>query len=349
MGLKSEDVRLSSQELMQQMHHNIDMNDNPNTSIEKPTNITTTTTDNTSTSSTTKLKSESALKSFISGGVGGVCVVLVGHPFDLVKVQMQTGGGGGTSGVPNDTIRNIFTQTIRKHGITGLYKGVTAPLIAVTPMFAVSFWSYDMGQRIMGYLQQKHTSQLNLYDKCVAGGLSAIPTTALMAPSERIKVLMQTAQPGQYTSMIDCAKRVYQTGGIQSIFRGTGLTLMRDIPGSIAWFGMYEASKIGFMKLQGVSHVNELHSLSVLTAGGLAGMACWTVSIPFDVLKSRYQSAPDGTYPNGTRDVLQRLLREEGPKALITGIKPALLRAFPANAACFFGMEMSRKFLSFMD
>jgi hypothetical protein len=29
---------------------------------------------------------ESALKSFLSGGVGGICVVLVGHPFDLVKV-----------------------------------------------------------------------------------------------------------------------------------------------------------------------------------------------------------------------------------------------------------------------
>jgi hypothetical protein len=32
------------------------------------------------------LIAESALKSFLSGGVGGICVVLVGHPFDLVKV-----------------------------------------------------------------------------------------------------------------------------------------------------------------------------------------------------------------------------------------------------------------------
>jgi Mitochondrial carrier protein len=32
---------------------------------------------------------ESALKSFLSGGVGGVCVVVVGHPFDLVKVRVS--------------------------------------------------------------------------------------------------------------------------------------------------------------------------------------------------------------------------------------------------------------------
>jgi hypothetical protein len=29
----------------------------------------------------------SGLKSFISGGVGGICVVLVGHPLDLIKVR----------------------------------------------------------------------------------------------------------------------------------------------------------------------------------------------------------------------------------------------------------------------
>lgn len=33
------------------------------------------------------IAAESALKSFLSGGVGGICVVLVGHPLDLIKVR----------------------------------------------------------------------------------------------------------------------------------------------------------------------------------------------------------------------------------------------------------------------
>ena len=283
---------------------------------------------------------ESALKSFLSGGVGGLCCVLVGHPFDLIKVRLQTGGTG--------TIASLFAQTLRTSGPLGLYQGVSAPLIAVTPMFAVSFWSYDMGQRLVRYAKGG-PAELALTDKCVAGGLSAIPTTAIMAPSERIKVLLQTAAPGQYRGFFDCLVQVYRTGGLPSVYRGTGLTLMRDIPGSVAWFGVYEAAKLSFMQMQGLSDTQQLSSLAVLTAGGLAGMACWTVSIPFDVLKSRFQSAPDGTYPGGARDVLRKLLREEGPGALLTGIKPALLRAFPANAACFWGMEVSRKLLAFMD
>jgi solute carrier family 25 carnitine/acylcarnitine transporter 20/29 len=148
--------------------------------------------------------------------------------------------------------------------------------------------------------------------------------------------------------MVDCASQVYKQGGIASIYKGTLLTLMRDIPGSVAWFGTYEAVKLGMMQAQGMHDTSQLSPLAVLTAGGFAGMACWSVCIPFDVLKSRYQSAPEGTYKS-VLDVYSQLMKNEGPGALFTGIRPALIRAFPANAACFFGMEVARKMLAFMD
>lgn len=291
-------------------------------------------------------KPESALKSFLSGGVGGACVVLTGHPLDLIKVRMQTAAAGVTA---SESVAGIFMNTFRTEGIRGLYRGVSAPLTAVTPLFAVSFWGYDIGQRMVRWSKGMHsTANLNIWDKCVAGGISAIPTTALMAPSERIKCLLQTSSKGQYNGMMDCAASVYRTGGITSVYKGTLLTLMRDIPGSIAWFGTYEAVKLGMMKAQGIEDMSRLSPIAVLSAGGFAGMACWIVCIPFDTLKSRYQTAPEGTYKS-VLDVYSQLMKKEGPSALFTGIRPALIRAFPANAACFFGMEVSRKMLGFMD
>jgi len=65
-----------------------------------------------------------------------------------------------------------------------------------------------------------------------------------------------------------------------------------------------------------------------------------------DVLKSRLQTAPEGTYPRGVRDVLKKLLKEEGPRALYKGLVPVMIRAFPANAACFMGFEVALKFLN---
>lgn len=103
------------------------------------------------------------------------------------------------------------------------------------------------------------------------------------------------------------------------------------------------------MTLQGIDpQKGSLSPLAVLTAGGLAGMACWTVAIPPDTIKSRYQTAPEGMY-KGLGDVFVKLIREEGVAGLFTGIRPALIRAFPANAACFFGMEVAREALAFMD
>jgi len=289
------------------------------------------------------LSAESALKSFLSGGVGGICVVLVGHPLDLIKVRMQTGGASA-----NASVLGIFAKTFAQEGIPGLYRGVSAPLVAVSPLYAISFWGYDIGQRLVQWTKPNNNTELTMIDKCWAGGFSAIPTTAVMAPSERIKCILQTSAPGQYKGMLDCAQALYREGGLRSIFKGTAATLLRDIPGSIAWFGMYEYAKLSMMQLQGYDDPTKLSPVAVLTAGGLAGMSCWIVSIPADVLKSRFQTAPAGTYA-GIWDVYRHLMKEEGPAALFTGIRPALIRAFPANAACFFGMEVSRKMLSFMD
>jgi solute carrier family 25 carnitine/acylcarnitine transporter 20/29 len=295
-------------------------------------------------------KPESALKSFLSGGVGGVCVVLVGHPLDLIKVRMQTGVAGNVS------VLGLLRETFAKEGVRGLYRGVSAPLTAVSPLYAVNFWGYDMGKRVVRLFDTDATKPFTIPQLCVAGGLSAIPTTALMAPSERVKVLLQvqkaaekTAAAPKYNGMLDCATQVLREGGIRSLYRGTAATLMRDIPGSIAWFGAYEIAKKEMMELQGIDpSTGQLSPLAVLTAGGIAGMACWTVSIGPDTIKSRYQAAPEGMY-KGMGDVVTKLVREEGIGGLFTGIRPALIRAFPANAACFFGMEVARQALAFMD
>ena len=61
--------------------------------------------------------------------------MLVGHPFDLVKVRLQTAEKGAYAGA-----MDVVKKTLARDGFRGVYRGVTAPLIGVTPMFAVSFW-----------------------------------------------------------------------------------------------------------------------------------------------------------------------------------------------------------------
>lgn len=118
-----------------------------------------------------------------------------------------------------------------------------------------------------------------------------------------------------------------------------------DIPASGLYFLTYELVKELAAKELGTE--GSFGLIGTIFAGGSAGIANWVVGMPADVLKSRLQTAPQGAYPNGLRDVFSELMRKEGPLALYKGVTPVMLRAFPANAACFIGFEIAMKFLNF--
>ncbi|ETW86940.1 mitochondrial carrier protein [Heterobasidion irregulare TC 32-1] len=280
------------------------------------------------------------VKSFIAGGFGGVSAVLVGHPFDLTKTRLQTAPPGTYKGAVD-----VVRQAVARDGITGMYRGMVPPLLGVTPIFAVSFWAYDASKALIFALTPNRTqSNLTIAELATAGFLSAVPTTAITAPVERAKVLLQVQGQGgsehKYKGVLDVMKHLYKEGGLRSIFRGTGATLARDGPGSAAYFAAYEVTK-KFLTPAGASPA-DLNLGAVILAGGTAGVAMWAIAIPPDVLKSRLQSAPTGTY-SGFFDCARKTIAADGVKALWKGFGPAMGRAFPANAATFLGVEASRK------
>ncbi len=56
----------------------------------------------------------SSLRSLAAGGVGGVCAVIVGHPFDLVKVRMQTAEKGVYTGAIDVVKKTVAREGLRK-------------------------------------------------------------------------------------------------------------------------------------------------------------------------------------------------------------------------------------------
>jgi len=60
-------------------------------------------------------------KNLISGTAGGIGITLVGHPFDTLKVRLQT------QPVHKPVYRGLadcFMKTMKWEGFGGLYKGV---------------------------------------------------------------------------------------------------------------------------------------------------------------------------------------------------------------------------------
>jgi hypothetical protein len=78
-------------------------------------------------------------------------------------------------------------------------------------------------------------------------------------------------------------------------------------------------------------------------SGGFAGMLGWTVAMPFDVPKTNVQSRWDTKVVGSYFPEMIRIARERGVLGLYSGLGPTLIRAFPANAALFLGVEMGKR------
>ncbi|KAI9786562.1 MAG: carnitine transporter [Peltula sp. TS41687] len=304
---------------------------------------------------------KSNLRSFVAGGVGGVCAVIVGHPFDLIKVRLQTAERGVYNGAI-DAVR----KTVAREGLArGLYAGVSAPLVGVTPMsqwltwneewrsVAVSFWGYDLGKGLVKRFSTVHNDQYSVGQISAAGFFSAIPMTIITAPFERVKVLLQIQGqkqlgPGQkpkYNGGIDVVRQLYREGGIRSVYRGSAATLARDGPGSAAYFATYEYLKRRLTPKDEHGNPGALSLPAVSVAGGAAGVAMWTAVFPVDTVKSRLQTAEGNPTLAG---VVRELYARAGVRAFFPGFGPAIARAVPANAVTFVGVELAHQAMNKM-
>lgn len=295
----------------------------------------------------------STVKNFFAGGFGGICLVAAGHPLDTVKVLLQTmpipsaGTTSATAPLYSGTF-DCIRKTFQNEGFRGFYRGMATPLVGVTPMYAITFFGYSLGKKLQTPHSTGQYGPLQIYN---AGMLSAMFTTALNGPGERVKCLLQVQATTTfaannnvtatlYRGPIDCVAKLYRRGGLRSVFRGTFATLIRDVPATGVYFVSYETMKVKFR-----SPSTELTALATLFAGGISGILFWMVAIPPDVIKSRLQTAPEHQYPNGIRDVYASIIKQEGIRGLYKGATAVFLRAFPANAACFLGYELAMEFL----
>jgi len=275
--------------------------------------------------------------------------VIVGHPFDLVKVRLQTAERGLYTSALDVVRKSIARDGLRR----GLYAGVSAPLVGVTPMFAVSFWGYDVGKGLVRRFSTVHNDQLSVAQVSAAGFFSAIPMTLITAPFERVKVLLQIQgqkqlAPGEkpkYSGGVDVVRQLYKEGGVRSVFRGSFATLARDGPGSAAYFATYEYIKRSLtpVDLATGKPSGNLSLMAITCAGAAAGVAMWIPVFPVDTVKSRLQTMEGKPTVGG---VISGLYRNGGFKAFFPGFGPALARAVPANAATFLGVELAHQFMN---
>lgn len=123
--------------------------------------------------------------------------------------------------------------------------------------------------------------------------------------------------------------------------------MWREVPAFGGYFALYDIFKDSlssfFAKRAGITEKEmaaQNHSAlwaSSALAGGTTGALTWVIIYPFDIIKTRIQTAPMDTPLEKRRlfHVGREIVRKEGVSALFRGLNITIIRAFPVNAIVF--------------
>ncbi|CAF0863659.1 unnamed protein product [Adineta ricciae] len=264
------------------------------------------------------------------GFVAGVTGTIAGYPFDTVKVRLQTQ-------TLNHRIYNgsldCFIKIAKQESILGFYKGMASPMFGVALINGIVFSVQNVSKSLF---DNPDTYTALAMTGAIAGCVQAF----VCSPIELVKTRLQMQGIGQqrklfalsthlYNGPIDCLRKSYSRRGLrQGVMRGLSMTLARDIPSFAAYFPAWQFFVTTFSS---TGKEADMPMYMSLLGGGFTGIAAWTVSYPFDVIKSRYQASRDHVY-KGVWDCAVKSFRAEGWQVFTRGFLPCTLRAVPTNA-----------------
>ncbi|KAF1992150.1 mitochondrial carrier [Aulographum hederae CBS 113979] len=306
-----------------------------------------------------------ALKDIAFGSAAGIAGKFIEYPFDTVKVRLQ-------SQPDHLPLRysgplDCFKQSLRKDGFSGLYRGITAPLIGAAVETSSLFFSYRLAQDLLQSTILPPTKPLPMSALLVCGGASGAFTSLLLTPIELIKCKMQvpieTSSPiHRRPGILSHITSVYRHHGLAGFWHGQLGTLIRETGGSAAWFGSYEGMSVLFRQLRDqrssipptsasasagpttsasptTSKDAPLPIYQQMASGAIAGMSYNFLFYPADTIKSRMQTEEVGKGNARARatfwGVGKAVWRQHGIRGMYRGCGITVFRAAPSSAFIF--------------
>ncbi|KEP60732.1 UNVERIFIED_CONTAM: adenine nucleotide translocator, putative [Hammondia hammondi] len=139
---------------------------------------------------------------------------------------------------------------------------------------------------------------LNTAKDFLAGGISAGVSKTIVAPIERVKMLIQTQDSipeikegkiPRYTGIVDCFRRVSAEQGVASLWRGNMANVIRYFPTQAFNFAFKDTFKRMFPRYDQKKEFWKFFCTNV-ASGGLAGASSLVIVYPLDFARTRLAS-----------------------------------------------------------
>ncbi|PSN34246.1 Solute carrier family 25 member 45 [Blattella germanica] len=177
---------------------------------------------------------------FIAGTIGGLAIISLGCPVDLIKIKLQSQTGThGNSHRKHASAFTTFRHIVKKHGLRGLYFGGRTMIFRDSFSSGIYVWFYaDMLSR----LSRSEDEKQDIFAVLIAGGLAGVLSWASIMPLDVIKSRIQADDMSnpKYKGIFDCAIKSYKKDGLSVFGRGFIMCSVRSFPVNAATFLGYE-------------------------------------------------------------------------------------------------------------
>ncbi|KAL6977260.1 phosphoinositide phospholipase C [Sarracenia purpurea var. burkii] len=269
-----------------------------------------------------ELPASSVLKAALAGGLSCALSCSLMHPVDTIKTRVQAS---------TLTFPEIMSK-LPQIGVQGLYRGSIPAILGQFSSHGLRTGIFEASKLL---LINVAPTLPELQVQSVASFCSTVLGTAVRIPCE---VLKQRLQAGIFDNVGHAIVGTWNEDGLKGFFRGTGATLLREVPFYVAGMGLYAESKKAAQRLLG----RDLEPWETISVGALSGGLAAVVTTPFDVMKTRMMTAPGGRRVTMSLVVVS-ILRHEGPLGLFKGAVPRFFWIAPLGAMNFAGYELAKK------
>ncbi|KAF9280185.1 mitochondrial carrier domain-containing protein [Linnemannia elongata] len=284
---------------------------------------------------------KSPLVNLIAGGSAGFMEALICHPLDTIKVRMQLAKNvARNASGQNLSFLGVGMRIVQRESPLALYKGLGAVTAGIVPKMAIRFTTFQFYKDVMVDKDGKPWKLNNLWAGLLAGVTEAV---LVVTPMDVVKIRLQAQRHSmadpldipKYRNAAHCAFTVVREEGFGALYRGVGLTSLRQATNQAANFPTYHFLK-GY--LQRLQDITELPGYQSATIGLISGAMGPLVNNPIDIVKTRIQKTPNPEGLSGWarfKDVNGSILKNEGWRAFYKGVTPRVLRVAPGQAVTF--------------
>ncbi|XP_018016852.1 graves disease carrier protein homolog [Hyalella azteca] len=291
-------------------------------------------------------------RSFLAGGVAGMCAKSTVAPLDRIKILLQA----HNTHYRNHGVISGLAAIVRKESGWALYKGNGAQMVRVFPYAATQFASFEVYKK---HLNRLFPSGGRLVSG-LSGSLAGVTAVFLTYPLDTVRARLAFQVEKKYLGIFHAfATIVKEEGGVRALYRGFTPTVCGMIPYAGLSFSCFEQIKylcmvyLPSITCKPCDHNTGGLMLAVpakLLAGGVAGSVAQSFSYPFDVTRRRmqlaYMSKETQHYGTSMWLTLKLIYQTDGiVRGLYRGMSINYLRAVPMVAVSFSVYELSKQVL----